>query len=87
MGEEKEVDNHEDHEEVISVLKTMEPMYLAALVLGFNELAKNAKTLGDKIYFREHREIVHEALALSGSKDWEITWSAETEKNVGSKEE
>lgn len=50
------------------------PMGLAALVLGYNELAKQASTLGDKIVFRLHRDEANKLLRASGSK-WAVEFS------------
>jgi len=37
-------------------------LFHAALVYGYNELAKQATTLGEKIYFRLHRNEAHRLL-------------------------
>ena len=53
-----------------------DPMVLCALVLGFNELAKNARTLGDRIAFRLYRDTANAALREMASP-WVVTFSDE----------
>ena len=50
-------------------------MMLAALVLGFNEMAKRATSLGGKVFFRLHREEMHKLLRATGSTKWVITFA------------
>ena len=55
----------------LRLAKGADPMTLAALVLGYNEMARSAKTLGDKVFFRLRRDKLHEFLKATGS-DWVI---------------
>lgn len=73
-----ESDEPRDHfpEDLVPIFSGMQPMWLAALVLGFNEMAKNGTTLGDKVYFRLFRERLHEALkAHPKPEGWQITFA------------
>jgi len=48
--------------------KTHERWTLAALVLGFNECAKKAETLGEKAYMRIRRDAAHEEFVKLGGE-------------------
>jgi hypothetical protein len=70
--------NEEEYKKVVQLIaKEISPMYLAALVLGFNEMARHGKTMGDKVYFRLLREQLHDALKLCDKDDWQITFLEE----------
>lgn len=56
-------------------LADCDPMWLCAMVLGYNEMARHAKTLGDKIYFRLHRDTLHEYLKKRGG-GWQVEFGA-----------
>lgn len=63
-------------EEANGCVESFEAMTSAALVLGFNEMAKNAETIGDKAYFRLCREAAHKRLReMENNHGYEITFA------------
>jgi hypothetical protein len=57
----------------VEACKNSDAMMLAALVLGYNELARNSEVLADKVFFILHRDTVHRALREHRDGDkWQI---------------
>jgi hypothetical protein len=53
---------------------------LAAIVLGYNEMARHAKVFGDRVYFRLMRGLYHDALRAKGgieAREWQIDFADE----------
>jgi hypothetical protein len=60
--------------------RTAEAMHLTALVLGYNELAKQAKTIGDKLYFKLFVAEYHKQLQEFADTGWVLNLVEEDPK-------
>lgn len=63
--------------QVVEHTKNDEHYALLALALGYNELAKLARTLGEKVYFRLLRDRVSDALVAAGGNGGESPFAHE----------
>jgi hypothetical protein len=68
-------------EKAIRRASKADSMFLMAVVLGFNEMAKNATRLGDKVFFRLCRSMAHDALKRSrDAKKWTVKFAGSSEE-------